>query len=432
MSYTLTKDMAQNDIYNSELQYKTIVNKIKKGEYLIKENTHYYIKNSENLKYFEILIKELEFRDISYIRRIQFLKEFRKTAYHTEKDFKDLTREDVKEIVSKLNKVHKTINTRRKYVDLNKAIWKIILPETDEKGRPDDSIVPYPWRIKVHNDKSLIKDRADRITDAEYSKIMNSLNDDVRMQLYFSMIYLNLARPQELCYIKLKDVELYDNYARVRISEHGKEGTKSLQLIDNYHYLVKWLNKHPFNKEEHPEKHLFISREHSKYGRQISPKSANFLLRRKLKKLNIDKRITNYSFKRSGVTSMLINGKPGQEIQRIAGWSSTDQLKTYDIAGQSEYLEQELIERGLVKDSKKAKKLSKKYKICSFCNEINPISDKICNKCSRPLDREDIIKAEEGKDKELNLLKQQMQEMRKQQEQIMKSFLKGIKDKIQK
>jgi hypothetical protein len=44
------------------------------------------------------------------------------------------------------------------------------------------------------------------------------------MQAYISLAVESLARPQELLYLKVRDVETHENYARISISEHGKEG----------------------------------------------------------------------------------------------------------------------------------------------------------------------------------------------------------------
>ncbi len=40
------------------------------------------------------------------------------------------------------------------------------------------------------------------------------------------------------------DVELHDNYAKVYLSEHGKEGVHGfLRCIDSFPYLVRWLEE---------------------------------------------------------------------------------------------------------------------------------------------------------------------------------------------
>ena len=150
------------------------------------------------------------------------IKALRRVAFLSEKRFEDIDRDDVKEIVTEMNKVLNTLNTRREFVNLNKANWKIILLELDYQDRPDDSIVPYAWRIKVHADKSMQKDREDKIDDTQYMKIMKSMNKNPMYQLWFSMIYTNLARPQELAFIDTDKIEIKDNYARVRRSNNPR------------------------------------------------------------------------------------------------------------------------------------------------------------------------------------------------------------------
>ncbi len=415
--------MVQNDIYNSKKQWESVVRKIKDGTYLSArvKNEHpvkYYIKNKDNVKHFKKLIKELEFKDLSFIKRIQMVKALRRVAFLTDKRFEDVNRDDVKEIVTEMNKVLTTINTRREFVNLNKANWKIILPELDYQNRPDDSVVPYAWRIKVNADKSLQKDREDKITDTEYMKIMRNMNNNPMYQLWFSMIYTNLARPQELAFIDTDKIEIKDNYARVRISQHGKEGTKTLQLVDNYYYLINWLKQHPLYKKGKKGIPLFINQSNNRKGLRIHPRSANQFLRQKLKELGIDKTLSNYSFKRNGVTHRYLHGDSAQSIQKTAGWSSVRQLKTYDLSDQEEFLEQELIDKGIIKDKEKQKKAS--YKVCPFCNIIAPISAERCPSCHRLMDREQILKEEKEKYNEIENLKKQMQEMNKILEAIRK------------
>jgi len=425
--------MVQNDIYNSKKQWESVVRKIKDGTYLSArvKNEHpvkYYIKNKDNVKHFKKLIKELEFKDLSFIKRIQMVKALRRVAFLTDKRFEDVNRDDVKEIVIEMNKVLNTVNTRREFVNLSKANWKIILPELDYKGRPDDSIVPYAWRIKVSADKSLQKDREDKITDTEYMKIMKSMNKNPMYQLWFSMIYTNLARPQELAWINTDNCEIKDNYARVRISEHGKEGTKTLQLVDNYYYLVTWLRQHPLYKKGKKGIPLFINQSNNRKSLRIHPRSANQFLQQKLKELHIDIKLSNYSFKRNGVTHRYLRGDSAQSIQKIAAWSSVRQLKTYDISDQEEFLEQELIDKGIIKDKEKQKKVS--YKVCMFCNAIAPISADRCPSCQRSLDREEILKEEEKKDKEIKDLKKQFDGMQQNMADLKKMIIEKAKQEI--
>jgi len=393
--------MADEDIYGSKRQYGTIVKKIREGTYLQPDKkTKYFIKNPANQQYFLKLLDEFDYKDQSYIRRIQYLKALRKTASVTNKDFKEITREDVKKIVAHFNQVHKTANTRRDFIHYNQSAWKVFLPEKDAQGRPDDSIIPYPWRISRKEDRSRQKKREDFISAEEYRKIISSLSDDVRTQCFFSMMFETLARPQELCYLNVGNVTLYEKYARVSVTEHGKEGTKELQVISGYYYLSEWLNKHP--QKHDPKAPLFVTMSNASKDRRLTPKATNKILRGKLKKLGLNKSLTNYSLKRSGVSARYFNGEPAQNIQKIAGWTSTNQLKTYDLTEQRDFLDQELIIKGL-KESNGNEEQYIVEKTCPFCHSKNAYDNAVCYECKRPLSKKVI--EEELQEKESLRLK---------------------------
>ena len=141
--------------------------------------------------------------------------------------------------------------------------------------------------------------------------------------------------------------------------------------------------------------------------------SANWILRKTMRQLGIKKHITNYSFKRNGVTARYIAGEPAQNIQKIAGWTSTEQLKTYDLSTQDDFFEQELIKKGvLIPQGNRSAKLIT-YKLCSFCNAVNPKSNENCSNCSRPLDRDTILKEETKKEETIADLKREVAEINK-------------------
>lgn len=402
--------MAKNDIYNSKILYENLKEKILNGGYCKPgKTTIYTIKNPKNIEHFKKLIKELEYKDISYIRRIGYLKALKKVCHYTKKNLKDLSQDDVKDIINELNKVHKKITSRRDFVYYNRFIWKKLFPETDSKGRPDDKIIPYAWSVEIHADKSQQEDKKDKFTQEEYSKIMNALNKDPRMQCFFSLLYESLARPQELCYLNVGDIELLDNYARLRVRSHGKEGPKTLQIIDGYYYLAEWLNKHP--QKHNKEAALFVTLSRNSKTHRMTLHYANVLLGQTRKKLGIDKPITCYSFKRNGVTHQYIAGAPAQSIQKKAGWTSTKQLKTYDLSDQIDFLDQELIKRGIIKEEQQGQKIKVTFQQCAMCNAINPQGLEFCSQCKRPLDRNRLLEEGAKKDQEIKNMKDTIENM---------------------
>ncbi|OGI83873.1 hypothetical protein A2903_01515 [Candidatus Nomurabacteria bacterium RIFCSPLOWO2_01_FULL_33_17] len=400
--------MAEDDIYSSKKRYegfkKHLADLIKKPSNS-NSRSIYYCKNQANLRYFEALMDKFEVQDQSYVRRLRLLNQLKIVVYCSEKDLVSVKREDIDKIIKFVNK---TLNDRGKkdfVIDI-KYLWKQLFPEKDEKERIDERIVPYEVRhLSSKIDKSREKLRNDKFTWEEYERLVNFFSDDPKMQAYITLSLESLSRPQELCYTKIKDCELYDNYAKIWISSHGKEGTKFLSCIDSFPYLVKWLNIHPFKTDTNS--YLFVKYDKHNPKSQLTNKSVNERLRNAVKKLMINKQITCYSLKRMGVTFRILNGDAPQVIQKIAGWKTMRSLHFYDQSKQEEVFNQELVRKGKIPNNTlQVQEFRMTEKECLFCNHKNKFTDTICNNCKRPLDREKLREIDMKKDQEIGQLKQ--------------------------
>ncbi len=416
--------MADNDIYNNKKKYEDFKQNLEL--FLIKpENRNYgkykgkyYCKNKENLAWFEQLFKAFEAKDISYVRCNRLLMSMKLICHAANKNLKDLDREGINNVVSFMHTTYKSPKSKSDFIIDIKHMWKILFPEKDERGRIDDTLVPYPIRhLSPKIDKSKEKRRYDKLAYEEYESVVNFFNNDPRMQFYLTLSLESLGRPQEILYTKIKDIELNDNYAKIWISEHGKEGVGFLQCIDSFPYLVKWLEKHPFKNNK--DSFLFVNLSDREFGQQFKPKNINNKLKTACKYLKIDKPVTAYSLKRNGVTFRRLRGDSDMEIQHAARWTSTKQLKTYDMSHQEEALKIELVKRGIIQD-KKYKDLQPKVKECLFCNAKHGFTAEICENCKRPLDRNKIRELESKREfdyqklnKELEGIKQYMQDNKK-------------------
>ena len=321
--------MAEDDIYGSEGKYRRFVERLDslaKPPAKSDKRRKYYCKNKANLKYFRKLIARFEAKDISYVRRIRLFMSFLIVVHKSERDLKELEREDIDMVVAFMHTAYKSPKSKSDFIRDTRYIWKIILPEKDSKGRLDETLVPYPVRhLSSRIDKSKEKMRKDKLTPDEFSRLVTYFSNDARMQAYLTIAMESLARPQEILYRRIKDVELFDNYAKILISDHGKEGTGIMQCIDSYPYLLKWLEQHPMRNDENA--FLFINTTLN-IGKQLTPYNINKKLGVACKNLGLNKRITCYSLKRNGVTFRRLAGQSDMEIQHAARWTSTKQLKT--------------------------------------------------------------------------------------------------------
>lgn len=396
--------MAEDDIYGNKGKYELFKNNYEywlspKGNSKDKtrKERKYLCLNPKNFQYFKKLMTNFEARDISYIRRFRVLQSFKLICNTISKNLKDCTREDMNPLLARMHEVYKTPISKQSFVKDVRFIWKNLFPEKDEKGRYDETLVPFVVRhLKPVFDKSKQKLRSDKLNLEQFESIVNYFNNDKRMQAYLTLALESLGRPQEILYRKIGNVELFDNYAKIYITEHGKEGPGLLQCIDSYPYLLRWLQEHPFRNDKNA--FLFINTGNAKKGQQMNPLNINKKLKQACRELKIDKPITCYSLKRSGVTIRRLRGDSDMEIQHAARWTSMSQLKTYDLSNQDEAFQKELQKRGLIKITGPQET---KPKFCGFCNKQAGFGDIICTDCMRPLDRKRILEEMEKKDREI-------------------------------
>lgn len=381
----------ENDIYDNKgkfERFKARLNELtKKPE--AKGKRKYFVRNKANLAHFRTILARFEAKDISYIRRNRLLSSMVLICSATEKDLKVLEREDIDRVVAFMHSQYKSPKSKSDFIRDVKCLWRILFPERDDKGRIDETATPYAVKhLSPKIDKSREKLRSDRLTWDEYERIVCYFSKDPRVQCYLSLSLESLGRPQELLYLKLKDVQVFDNYAKIWISEHGKEGVGMLQCIDSYPYLVNWLDKHPLKNDK--DAFLFINLAGAGFGRQMTPFNVNKFLKKALLRLGIDKPVTCYSLKRCGVTFRRLRGESDLEIQHAARWTSTKQLNTYDKSEQEDAFKIQLARRGLIKD-KEMELYHPATKEC-ICGKVHGFTARTCDSCKRPLDREEIKK----------------------------------------
>lgn len=380
--------MAEDDIYGNKERYERF---LKRVEIITEQpkygNQRYYCKNPANIKYFKKLIPYFEAKDLSYIRRYRVLYFLTLITYVLDKDLAECDRNDINTLVGFTHKTHKTAYSKGDAIKEIKIIWKTLFPEKDSMGRLDETLTPYVVRhLSRAIDKSKEKRRNDKLTWEEFQKIVHFFSGDKRIQAYLMLALESLGRPQEVLYTKIQDYEFHDTFAKVWISEHGKEGTGFLQCIDSYPYVMEWYQTHPF--KNNPKAFFFINQRGRKGYEQLKNNYINKLLKHACSVLNIQKEITCYSIKRNGVTFRRQRGDSDVQIQHAARWSSTKQLKIYDMSTQEDALKIELEKRGLA--AKNRETFDSQIKHCLFCSYSNGFTAEFCTNCKRPLDRKKI------------------------------------------
>ncbi len=388
--------MAENDIYNNKMKYERFLGrldvladlKLYRQAIVPGPAPKYFCRNPANIRFFRKLANILAARDTSYPRRLKLMNTMKLICFATTRDLETCAREHINAIIAFAHERLPSPKSKTDFIRDVRFLWRQLLSELDEKGRPDESLTPYAVRhLSPRMDKSREKRRKDRLTFEEFEKLVQAFAGDIRMQAFVTLTHESLSRPQELLYVRITDVELHDNYAKVWISEHGKEGTGFLQCIDSYPYVTAWLNAHP--RRHDPDAFFFCNLGNTNRYGQLKPENVNKHLREKCKLAGIDKPITGYSLKRNGVTYRRLRGDSDVAIQHAARWTSTKQLNTYDMSVADDAFKIELSKRGLINDGV-VEGVRPASKTCGFCQTVNGVSDTLCRTCKRPLDRQEI------------------------------------------
>jgi radical SAM protein with 4Fe4S-binding SPASM domain len=90
----------------------------------------------------------------------------------TDRDLAECERKDIDEVVAKGHQVNRTVFSKPDSIKSVKWIWKTLFPEKDERGRPDDTLVPYPVRhVSCRIDKSKERRRNEKLSMEEYERL---------------------------------------------------------------------------------------------------------------------------------------------------------------------------------------------------------------------------------------------------------------------
>lgn len=387
--------MAENDIYNNRGRYERFLKRLE--TYVLPPENRpqnerrevYQIKNHVNVKYFLKIQGVFETKDLSYIHRLRLFGDLLLAAHATDNDFKDLEREDIDTLVAFMHTRYESPKSKADFLRHIRYLWKLLFPVKDEQGHIDDKAYPYPVRhlsVKIHRSKEKL--RNDRLKWEEFERVLGYFGSDLRMQAYIMLALESLGRPQEILTRKIKHVEVFDLYAKVWLTEHGKQGVGLLQSIDSYPYLMKWLEAHL--DKNNPEAWLFPNTGRRNRGKNMRPENINKKFREACKALSIKKNVTAYSLKRNGVTFRRLRGDTDLEIQHAARWTSAAQLKTYDLSNQEDAMRRELVKRGIIEANNGDAVEQTQSRTCIYCGQLCGFSDNICNRCKRPLDRNGI------------------------------------------
>ncbi len=302
--------------------------------------------------------------------RIQkYIYSLRRIAVWLNKDFDNCSIDDLKIVVSEIEKTS--------FKDWTKHDYKVCLKKFYRWLRNDKNPKEIEW-IKTPNSKNR-KLPEDLLTEEDIKRLIDSASHP-RDKALISVLYETGCRIGELASIRIKNIN-FDKYG-AQITLHGKTGYRRVRIITSVSYLGEWLNKHPI---KNPESWVWISL----HNERLSYESIRGILRHIGSRAGINRKVNPHNFRHSRAT-YLANFLTEAQMKEYFGWVQSSDMASVYVHLSGRDVDKALLKVYGIADEENGKESLLKPKKCIRCGENNPATNILCAKCSAPLNEKAI------------------------------------------
>lgn len=313
------------------------------------------------------------------------------------KDFKEATKEDLKELIRKIE------NHPKNYTENTKKDLRVILKKFYKwyEGGNEEYPEKVKW-IKTTEKSNSKKLPEELLTQDEVRKMIQSA-DNPRDKAMIFCLYESGCRCGELIPMKLKHVQ-FDKYG-AQIVVSGKTGARRVRLIASCDYLRYWLENHP--DRENPESYLWVNMSNTSRGSMISYHTLRTRLADIARKAGIKKKVNPHNFRHSRATHLANKLKTAQ-LCIMFGWQQHSKQPSTYIHLSGEDVDDALLKIHGFKKDEETDLIS-----CPRCHKQYSSLAKYCDACGMPFNIKTFEESQEERDKYDKMMDKLMEEMLK-------------------
>jgi integrase len=307
------------------------------------------------------------------------------------KDFSKLTKEEIQEIVGKINNEEWGAGTKKSFRVSLKVFYRWL--EGEENFAPNE----YPDRVKFIISTIPKRERkelsfVDIVTREEVIRMaQKALNPMHKALLWVS--FESGGRPEEILNLRRSDVK-FDNYGAI-VFLKGVKSKRPVRLVSATEPLRDWLRKHPSSEENDFD--IWVTqfskrKNNNEKWTKLADSGANKMLKVLSERSNLKKRLTMYSLRRGRATELATNPNIARSIlHNIMGWEEGSSISRSYVK-----LSMRDVDEAMLKASgiEIIKKQIPSFIECSFCRTKNSPDSLYCQnpECDKPLVLGDIRK----------------------------------------
>jgi len=329
--------------------------------------------------------KHLTVTGISVPRIVRYLFCLKKVAIQLGKDFDKATKDDITDIIYRIQQSNYTEWTKKTYKCILKRFYKWL------KGNDESYPEEVAWiRTSVPRNKRPLPKKEDLLTEEDMRKLL-AKTTNVRDRALVAILWESGARIGEIGNQEIGFVS-FDKYGAV-VMVDGKTGPRNIRLINSSSYLSAWMDIHPRRNDKHAPLWVCIG---SNQGEHIHYRGITKILGKLFARAGIDKRYNPHIFRHSRAT-FLANYLTEFQMNQYLGWvQGSDMPSTYvHLSGKD--TDKALLNLYGLEAGEDLKDKVQKPIVCKRCDTINPAESKFCSKCGGIMDIKTAFEIEEQK-----------------------------------
>lgn len=321
------------------------------------------------LKKFDEMNRLKGLRESTRSLQIKMMMQFARTV---DKEFHDVTSNNIQNFLSNLDVANSTLNS-----------WKIILKKWYKKN-PE---IMEAECLEATQNVDNAKKPSDMLLEEDIIQMIKAIVD-TQCKAIIGILWETGARVGELVNCDISDLEHIGDIPRLTLD--GKTGIRVRELVISAKLINRWLEEHPFNGQQ--DKPLFLSKSNARFNKRITTHGIADIISRIKEDAKINKKITPHTFRHSRAT-FLSQFMSEMEMREFFGWSRNSNMPSVYIHLSQKQLNQKY--RNIVTGEKK--KLEPKPSIlmpvsCPRCSKTNDVSEQYCSNCMLPLSNKSVQK----------------------------------------
>jgi site-specific recombinase XerD len=328
-------------------------------------------------------------------RVTKYVLTLRRIAKWLGKNFDNVTKQDIEDLVTQLERSDYSAWTKHDYKVAIKRFYKWL-------NGGDEYPKEIKWIKTTFKKKNSLLPK-DLLTEDDLKRLVDAANTP-RNKAFIITLYESGARIGEIGSMQIQDVAFEERYTTLMLQ--GKTGSRRVIVVASTPYLNVWIQHHPLNND--PEAPLWVNLGTVNRFKAMSYPALAKVLKVTAKRAQLMKRVTPHKLRHSRATFLATKLTEAQ-MNQIFGWKQGSEMPSIYVHLSGRDVDEAILGVYGLKEIKDEKPKLTPH-ICPRCNITNAYNAKFCSRCGLALDIQAAAQIEAARKKTDNVMDVLMQD----------------------